>query len=101
MTDLIVMHIAPYEKEDVLDKMRVVVDGELDLLANVTQLTDWETVIKASVRPLPSPLHTDHAQHYKLDQEPAFKDITGRNEEERAKIDNVVISSVAMKYIMA
>lgn len=49
MTDLIVMHIAPYEKEDVLDKMRAVVDGELDLLANVTQLTDWETVIKASV----------------------------------------------------
>lgn len=48
MTDLIVMHIASWEREDVLERMRSVVDGELDLLANVSQLTDWETVIKAS-----------------------------------------------------
>ena len=40
-------------------------------------------------------------QHYKLDQEPAFKDFTGRSPEERALIDNLVISSVAMKSIMA
>lgn len=40
-------------------------------------------------------------QHYKLDQEPAFKDVTGRSPEERALIDNLVISSVAMKSIMA
>ena len=42
------MHIASWEREDVLERMRAVVDGELDLLANVSQLTDWETVIKAS-----------------------------------------------------
>lgn len=48
MTDLIVMHIASWEREDVLERMRNVVDGELDLLANVSQITDWETVIKAS-----------------------------------------------------
>ena len=42
------MHIASWEKEDILERMRNVVDGELDLLANVSQVTDWETVIKAS-----------------------------------------------------
>ncbi|KAH0839516.1 hypothetical protein J3R83DRAFT_374 [Lanmaoa asiatica] len=47
-TDLIVMHIASWEREDVLERMRNVVDGELDLLANVSQVTDWETVIQAS-----------------------------------------------------
>lgn len=40
-------------------------------------------------------------QHYKLDQEPVYKDFTGRTPEERAIIDNLVISSVAMKSIMA
>ncbi|KAF8554973.1 CGI-121-domain-containing protein [Imleria badia] len=84
-TDLIVMHIASWEREDILERMRNVVDGELDLLANVSQLTDWPTVIK----------------HYKLDQEPLFKDFTGGTPEERATIDNIVISSVAMKSIMA
>lgn len=42
------MHIASWEREDILERMRDVVDGELDLLANVSQVTDWETVIKAS-----------------------------------------------------
>lgn len=42
------MHIVSWEREDVLERMRKVVDGELDLLANVTQLTDWKTVMKAS-----------------------------------------------------
>ncbi|KAI9572472.1 kinase binding protein CGI-121-domain-containing protein [Boletus coccyginus] len=84
-TDLIVMHIAGWEREDILKRMLEVVDGELDLLANVVQVTDWETVIK----------------HYKLDQEPVSKGFTGRTREERAVVDNLVISSVAMKYIMA
>lgn len=42
------MHIAGWEREDILKRMLEVVDGELDLLANVVQVTDWETVIKAS-----------------------------------------------------
>jgi len=42
------MHIASWEREDILKRMLEVVDGELDLLANVVQITDWETVIQAS-----------------------------------------------------
>ncbi|KAG6375133.1 hypothetical protein JVT61DRAFT_3338 [Boletus reticuloceps] len=84
MTDLIVMHIVSWEREDILQRMRNVVDGELDLLANVSQVTDWDTVIK----------------HYKLDQEPAYKNFTGSTAKEREIIDNIVISSVAMKSII-
>lgn len=46
------MHIASLERQDVLERMRAVVDGELDLLANVVQITDWATVIKASNTPV-------------------------------------------------
>lgn len=55
------MHIASWEREDVLERMRAVVDGELDLLANVSQLTDWETVIKASSVPFVVLMSTDGA----------------------------------------
>ncbi|KAG9317016.1 hypothetical protein JVU11DRAFT_1198 [Chiua virens] len=85
MTDLIVMHIASWEREDVLESMRAVVDGELDLLANISQVTDWQAVMKL----------------YKLDQEPSFKDVTGNSPDERAMINNIVTSSVAMKSIVA
>ncbi|KAN0097907.1 Kinase binding protein CGI-121 domain containing protein [Tylopilus felleus] len=84
-TDLIVMHIASWEREDVLERMRKVVDGELDLVANIYQVTDWQSVIK----------------DYKIDTDSVYKDFTGGTPEERAIIDNIVISSVAMKSIMA
>lgn len=101
-TDLIVMHIASWEREDVLERMRKVVDGELDLVANIYQVTDWQSVIKASdpCSLVPSTwLNVD--QDYKIDTDSVYKDFTGGTPEERAIIDNIVISSVAMKSIMA
>lgn len=56
------MHILSWEREDILERMRNVVDGELDLLANVSQITDWETVMKASITlSVASTLNTDDA----------------------------------------
>lgn len=43
------MHISTWEREDILERMRAVVDGELDLLANVSHVTDWDTVINVRV----------------------------------------------------
>jgi hypothetical protein len=83
------MHIATWEREDILERMRAVVDGELDLLANVSHVTDWDTVINVRV-PLYlscSVLCLTYLQHYKLDQK------------ERKIVDNIVVSSVAIKSV--
>jgi hypothetical protein len=39
-------------------------------------------------------------QHYKLDSESALKEVQGNLDRERFIIDNIVVSSVAMKNVM-
>ncbi|KIK93849.1 hypothetical protein PAXRUDRAFT_33830 [Paxillus rubicundulus Ve08.2h10] len=83
-TDLIVVCVATSDIPDVSQKMRDVVEGELDSLANVFQLTDWSSVKK----------------HYKLNTEVAVKDAAGDATKERTVVDSIVVSSVAMKSAM-
>ncbi|KIJ19744.1 hypothetical protein PAXINDRAFT_125890, partial [Paxillus involutus ATCC 200175] len=83
-TDLIVVRVATSDIPDVSQKMRDVVEGELDALANVSQLTDWSSVKK----------------HYKLNAEVAVKDAVGDATKERTVVDSIVVSSVAMKSVM-
>jgi len=84
-TDLIIVRVATSDIPGVLQDMRNVIEGELDSLANVSQTTDWSLVRK----------------HYKLNTEPAVKDAVGGVTKERVVVDNIVVSSVAMKSVMA
>ncbi|KAF9236401.1 kinase binding protein CGI-121-domain-containing protein [Melanogaster broomeanus] len=84
-TDLIIVRVATSDYPGVLQDMRDVVEGELDSLANISETTDWSSVRK----------------HYKLNAEPAVKDAVGDASKERVAIDNIVVSSVAMKSVMA
>ncbi|KAF9224445.1 CGI-121-domain-containing protein [Gyrodon lividus] len=84
-TDLIIVRVATSDIPGVLQQMRDVVEGEPDSLAHVSQLTDWSSVKK----------------HYKLNTEPAVKGVVGDAAKERAVVDSIVVSSVAMKSVMA
>ncbi|KIJ61027.1 hypothetical protein HYDPIDRAFT_160095 [Hydnomerulius pinastri MD-312] len=84
-TDLIVVHVTVSDTPNILQRMRDVVEGELDSLASVSQITDWSSVKK----------------HYKLNNEPAVKQAAGDAARERIIVDNIVVSSVAMKSVMA
>ncbi|KAI0352537.1 CGI-121-domain-containing protein [Trametes cingulata] len=82
---LIVVRISSPELNNVEQLMGSVVDGTLTPLNELARITDWASVKK----------------YYKLNGEPAVKDAAKDPARERAIVDEIVTSSVAMKSVMA
>lgn len=83
-TDLILVHAATSNTCDVQQKMHNIVDGRLVPMSTIPDSTNWANVKK----------------HYKLNGELALMEIASDSDRERAVIDNIVISTVAMKSVM-
>ncbi|KAH7930319.1 CGI-121-domain-containing protein, partial [Leucogyrophana mollusca] len=81
---LLVVHVASPDVADVQSKMAAVSSGSISPLSALGKTTDLASVKK----------------HYKLNTEPAVIEAAGNPELERAIIDNIVVSSVAMKSVM-
>ncbi|OSD01986.1 CGI-121-domain-containing protein [Trametes coccinea BRFM310] len=84
-TSLIVVRIASPDLNDVQQRMNAVVEGTLTPLDQLAQITDWASVKK----------------YYKLNSEPALKELAKDPVRERLYVDEIVTSSVAMKSVMA
>ncbi|KAI6039258.1 kinase binding protein CGI-121-domain-containing protein [Pisolithus marmoratus] len=84
-TDLILVHAATFDTSNVQQKMHNVVEGRLVPMSTIPDSTSWADVRK----------------HYKLNGEVALKEVAGDGNRERAVIDNIVVSTVAMKFVMA
>ncbi|PPQ78807.1 hypothetical protein CVT25_010676 [Psilocybe cyanescens] len=69
----------------VQEKMKDVVSGDLVPFSELENVTDWASIKK----------------YYKLNNEVAVKEAADNLVRERAIVDNIVISSVAMKNVMA
>ncbi|RDX44704.1 CGI-121-domain-containing protein [Lentinus brumalis] len=82
---LIVVRICSPELENVEQLMRTVVSGKLSPLDGLADITDWSSVKK----------------YYKLNGEPALKAVAKDPARERALVEEIVTSSVAMKSVMA
>ncbi|EPQ59754.1 CGI-121-domain-containing protein, partial [Gloeophyllum trabeum ATCC 11539] len=83
-TSLLVIRIDSPELQGVQEKMEAVVSGQMVPLAHLSSLVDWASVKK----------------YNKLNQEVAIKAASGDPEREHSVIDNIVVSSVAMKSVM-
>ena len=83
--------------------MRSVVVGDLVPLGNLSSITDWATVKKASLWSsfAAAALIDSRVQYYKLNGEPALKAVAQDQVQERRVIEEIVISSVAMKSVAA
>ncbi|KAI0368477.1 CGI-121-domain-containing protein [Pilatotrama ljubarskyi] len=84
-SSLIVVRISSPDLENVEQRMVSVVDGTLAPLDELARITDWASVKK----------------YYKLNAEPAVKEAAKDSARERAVVDEIVTSSVAMKSVMA
>ncbi|KAH7888178.1 kinase binding protein CGI-121-domain-containing protein [Phlebopus sp. FC_14] len=84
-TDLIVVHVATSDVSNVEQRISSLVQGTMVPMSTLPQTTDWSSVRK----------------YYKLDTEPAMQGLVGNTVKDRAVLDNVVVSSVAMKSVMA
>lgn len=79
--------------------MDAVVEGEIAPLTELEHITDWAAVKKV-VRRFFKALHQTYpSQHFKLNQELAIKNADKNVARERAIVDKIVVSSVAMKSI--
>ncbi len=104
-TSVLVVHIsdAGLSSSAVQEKLIRVVDGTLLPLASLQDFTDWTRIKKVSCYQTISMqrgLRINIHQYYKLDQEKAL--IAARDDlsKQHAVIDNIVVSSVAMKSVM-
>ncbi|KAI6004305.1 kinase binding protein CGI-121-domain-containing protein [Pisolithus albus] len=84
-TDLILVRAATSNTCDVRQRMHNIVEGSLVPMSTIPDSTSWADVKK----------------HYKLNGEPALKEAAGDGNRERAVIDNIVVSTVAMKSVVA
>ncbi|KAI0269412.1 CGI-121-domain-containing protein, partial [Gloeopeniophorella convolvens] len=82
-TALLVIRIDPLDPQSVEPRMRAVVQGTLVPLSDLTDLTDWTAVKK----------------YNKLNGDVAIKEAGKDQARERYLIDNIVVSSVAMKSV--
>ncbi|EGO04190.1 hypothetical protein SERLA73DRAFT_128332, partial [Serpula lacrymans var. lacrymans S7.3] len=80
---LFVVRITSPDLVDVESGMKCVVEGNIVPQNTLQELTDWSSIKK----------------YYKLNVEPAVKEAAGDDVRERAIIDNIVVSSVAMKSV--
>ncbi|KAF9048293.1 CGI-121-domain-containing protein [Hymenopellis radicata] len=84
---LLVVHICDksISSAQVQSKLDKVIDGTLVPLDSLQNLTDWSRIQK----------------YYKLNAEPVLVSLKGDLSKQHAVIDNIVVSSVAMKSVMA
>ncbi|KAL4075554.1 kinase binding protein CGI-121-domain-containing protein [Scleroderma citrinum] len=83
-TDLILVHIASSHIGDMQQRMNAVVEGDLVPMSTIPESTDW----------------LDVKMHYKLNGENALKEAAENESLQKSIIDNVVVSTVAMKSVM-
>ncbi|KAF8164797.1 kinase binding protein CGI-121-domain-containing protein [Crassisporium funariophilum] len=85
-TDVIVVKIDSRDlaPETVEENMKAVIDGTVVQLSELEGVTDWPSVKK----------------YHKLNGEMAIKEAAGNPVRERVIVDNIVVSSVAMKSVM-
>ncbi|KAH9927855.1 CGI-121-domain-containing protein [Amylocystis lapponica] len=84
-TSLLVVRIAPPDVHDIGARMQAVVSGDLRPIDELNKITDWSAVKK----------------YYKLNSEPLMKAVASNTLQERLAIEEVVVSSVAMKNVTA
>ncbi|KAI9059004.1 CGI-121-domain-containing protein [Trametes sanguinea] len=84
-TSLIVVRIASPDLDNVQQSMSAIVEGTITPLDQLAQITDWASIKK----------------YYKLNGEPALKELAKDPVRERLYVDEIVTSSVAMKSVMA
>jgi EKC/KEOPS complex subunit CGI121/TPRKB len=104
-TSLIVVRVAGPEmaSAEIEGNINAVVEGVKSPFTALDGLTDWTAIKKVRVY-LPLRLmfnNCDRPQYHKLGNEIAIRDAQNDLERERAIIKNVVVSSVAMKSVMA
>ncbi|KAG1888739.1 CGI-121-domain-containing protein [Suillus subluteus] len=83
-TTLIVVRVDVSNTPDLQRRMCDIIQGRMVPFQVLSQMTDWSIIKK----------------HYKLDSESALKEVQGNLDRERSIIDNIVVSSVAMKSVM-
>jgi len=84
-TALFVVRITSPDLTDTEARMNAVVLGTLSPFTTMVKLTDWPSVKK----------------YHKLNTEAAINEAAGDPPREHMIVDNIVISSVAMKNVMA
>ncbi|ETW84598.1 hypothetical protein HETIRDRAFT_314488 [Heterobasidion irregulare TC 32-1] len=84
-TAVIAVRITSPDFQDVSGKMCAVVKGTMNPLSSLEALTDWSAVKK----------------YHKLNAEVAVKEAGKDTARERRIVDNIVVSTVAMKSVMA
>ncbi|KAG2069762.1 CGI-121-domain-containing protein [Suillus decipiens] len=85
LTTLIVVRVDVSNTPDIQRCMCDIIQGCMVPFQALGQMTDWSIIKK----------------HYKLDSESALKEVQGNMDRERFIINNIVVSSVAMKNVMA
>ncbi|KAG2344960.1 CGI-121-domain-containing protein, partial [Suillus weaverae] len=83
-TTLIVVRVDVSDTPDLQRRMCDIIQGRMVPFQALGQMTDWSIIKK----------------HYKLYSESALKEVQGNLDRERSIIDNIVVSSVAMKNVM-
>ncbi|KAG1811259.1 CGI-121-domain-containing protein [Suillus subaureus] len=83
-TKLIVVRVDVSNTPELQRRMCDIIQGRMVPFQVLSQMTDWSIIKK----------------HYKLDSESALKEVQGNLDRERSIIDNIVVSSVAMKSVM-
>ncbi|KAG2139749.1 kinase binding protein CGI-121-domain-containing protein [Suillus clintonianus] len=84
-TTLIVVRVDVSDTPNIQRRMCDIIQGSMVPFRVLGQITDWSIIKK----------------HYKLDSESALKEVQGNQDRECSIIDNIVVSSVAMKNVAA
>ncbi|KDR74363.1 hypothetical protein GALMADRAFT_250235 [Galerina marginata CBS 339.88] len=85
-TDVFVIRIdsPDLDASTVQEKMKEVISGNIVPISELADITDWASIKK----------------YYKLNNEVAIKEAASNPSREREIVDNIVVSSVAMKSVM-
>lgn len=89
--------------DDVERDMDAAIKGIKAPFARLEDLTDWAAVKKVCVcinNPSPSNAKRASIQYHKLGNEVGIREAKDNPERERAVVDGIVVSSVAMKSVM-
>lgn len=84
------------------DKIAAVVTGTVVPLHCLNALTDWTAVKKVrALLQIVAPVVIPRLQYHKLNGEPCIRNAAGHPEIEHAKINDIVISTVATKIVLS
>lgn len=95
-TSLFVVEISTLPSH--LDKIEAIVDGTVSPFSRLSEITDWTTIKKVCCIPKPPLCFSLLEQYHKLNSELAIQH-TGDPAVDNALIDEIVISTVAMKSV--